>query len=234
MIDYEFMKRHETEGTSIRQLAKEIGVHHNTLRREMIKAGIKIATQGESIANSIKSGTAKTRKGSKITDEHKLIIAKANKGKVRVAQTKNNFIINKNLMMRTDGARGNRKAAKVGSKFERMVLDKLTELGYNVLQQHKLKDYKIDLYIPKFRLAIEIDGITHREPIYGTDKLESIILKDRAKDRAMKAMGMHILRVQDTQTHPGKLNLHTVIETIKEMLVAIKKEVHVYKVISVD
>ena len=234
MITYELMMRHVNEGISIRNLAKEIGIHHNTLRRAMIKAGIPIQKAGESLSNSIKSGKAKTRKGATITEEHRLILAKANKGRKREVQTKNNYILKKNQVARADGARGNRKASQVGSKFERLVFDKLVSLGYNVTQQHKIEEYKIDLFLPDFMIAIEIDGISHSEPIYGVDRLQATKQKDREKDDCMRRRGMHILRVSDKQRNPGKLNCHYVVQKIKDMIPRTQKELHVYETMEIN
>lgn len=234
MFDYDFMMRHITEGLSIRQLAKEADVHHNKLRRAMIKAGIKITSPGESLSKTIKAGLAKTRKGAKLTEEHRLIIAKANKGKKREVQTKNNFIMKKQDVARSAGARGNLKAAKKGSKFERMLLDKLTENGYNVIQQYAVEKYKVDLFLPDFKLAVEIDGIFHREPIHGVDRLQASIEKDRNKDECLKQKGIHLLRVVDNQKGAGVLNCHIVCEEIKRAIEESKKVVYLRKSIEIN
>ena len=234
MITPELMMRHVNEGISVRKLAEEIGVHHEKLRRAMVKAGIEINSSGKSLSNTIKAGKAKTRKGSTLTEEHRLILAKANKGRKREVQTKNNYILKKNMVARSEGARGNREAAKKGSKFERMLLDKLTKNGYNVLQQYEVEEYKVDLFMPEYRLAIEVDGIAHREPIYGVDRLQATIEKDKRKDDCLRRRGMHILRIIDKQRNPGVLNCHNVAEEIKNIVELTKKEVHVYKVIEID
>ncbi len=234
MISHETMMRHSQEGISIRALAAEIGVHHNKLRRAMLKAGIPIMSPGESISSSIKSGRSKTRKGAKITEEHKMSIAKANKGVKRKAQTKNNYILKRNQLARSEAARANRTSSKVGSKFERMVFDKLVELGYNVTQQYKVDDYKIDLFMNDYKLAIEIDGKSHWEPIYGTDRLAVTQSKDKAKDKAMELRGFHILRVRDGQSKPGLFNCSLVVQKIEEMIPFTKKNLCMFERLEIN
>ena len=160
-FDYDFMMRHEKEGVPVRSLAKEAGVHANTLRRAMIKAGIKVKSRSDSMKAGYECGAIKKREGFTITEEHKISISTANHGRKRTAQKKNNLIITNNEAMSNRGAAKNREASQKGSKFERMLLDRLITNGYNVLHQHIIEDYKIDLYIPAYKLAIEIDGISH-------------------------------------------------------------------------
>lgn len=205
-FDYKFMMRHHTDKLSIRALARELNCHPNTLRREMIKAGIPIKSKSDSLKDSYSTGHLTARAGFQISDEHKLKISKANKGKVVGVRNKtNNLILNRSEAMRGRGASKNREAAKIGSKFERMLVDKLTSMGYNIIPQYKFGDnYRVDLFFNKEKIAVEIDGISHREPIYGEDKLANSIAKDKAKDELMISMGMSIVRVKDNQKSDRK------------------------------
>lgn len=38
---------------------------------------------------------------------------------------------------------------------------------------------ELDFYFPTLRLAIELNGIFHYEPIYGKDKLKKIVQNDQ-------------------------------------------------------
>jgi very-short-patch-repair endonuclease len=221
-FEHSFMMRHHTEGIPVRSLAKEAGVHGNTLRRAMIKAGIAIKSRSDSMKSGYESGALKKREGFTITEEHRISISAANHGRKREAQTKNNSILNNSVGMSNRGASKNREAAQKGSKFERMLLDKLTQQGYNVLHQYELESYKIDLYIPAYKLAIEVDGISHREAIYGPDKLARSIEKDNEKDEFMKHNGMNILRVADSQKRPSLFNCLGISGLIGELCNKIK------------
>lgn len=233
MFEYDFMMRHYTEDASIRALAREKGVHPNTLRRAMIKAGIKPRERSDILNANYENGTIKPRKGFTMSEEHKIIISNANHGRKRTSQKKNNVIVKNNDAMRSRGAAKSRESSKKGSKFERMLIDKLTANGYNVKHQYEFKEYKVDLYFPDVKLAVEIDGITHREPIYGIDKLNKTIERDKEKDNQLKQMGINILRIADNQKKPSLFNTIGVSSLINEVIEQIKLGKKVYKVVEI-
>jgi len=51
---------------------------------------------------------------------------------------------------------------------------------------------ELDFYFPQLRLAIELNGIFHYEPIYGPDKLERIQSNDQQKFSACNAVGIEL------------------------------------------
>lgn len=51
---------------------------------------------------------------------------------------------------------------------------------------------ELDFYFPQLRLAIELNGIFHYEPIYGADKLERIQSNDQQKGIACNAAGIEL------------------------------------------
>ncbi len=55
------------------------------------------------------------------------------------------------------------------------------EIQYN--QKSVIKS-ELDIYIPSLNLAVELNGIFHYEPIYGTNKLEKTINNDKSKSLA--------------------------------------------------
>lgn len=235
-FDYDFMMKHHTENKSIRLLAKEAGVHPNQLRRAMIRAKIEIKTRSQSLKDGYENGTLVARKGFNISEAHKLAVSKANKGKVMgLRNTTNNFILNpkRQEAVRGKSASKNREAAKKGSKFERMLIDNLKGLGYNVEAQYALDDYRIDLYLSAYNLAIEIDGLSHRQPIYGPDKLENSKAKDKAKDEAMKQKGMTIIRILDNQRGVSQYNVRVVSDFIVETIKMLQTNSHLYRVLEV-
>jgi very-short-patch-repair endonuclease len=58
---------------------------------------------------------------------------------------------------------------------------------------------ELDFYFPQLRLAIELNGIFHYEPIYGADKLERIQANDQQKCAACLAAGIEFCTI-DTST----------------------------------
>ena len=70
------------------------------------------------------------------------------------------------------------------SKLE-TYLEEQIRLEYSQLElicnQKTIIDSELDFYFPELRFAIELNGITHYEPIYGEDKFEKIKSNDKRK-----------------------------------------------------
>lgn len=61
-----------------------------------------------------------------------------------------------------------------GSIPETMVAIELIRLGYKIIPQQKIKNYKVDFTIPKEKIVIEVDGSVYHKDIYKGDR-EAII-----------------------------------------------------------
>lgn len=73
------------------------------------------------------------------------------------------------------------------SKLEKWLEDQLTNLYPNLPIDFNKKDAigsELDIYIPSLNLAIELNGIFHYEPIFGTDKLGKIQENDISKSKS--------------------------------------------------
>lgn len=61
---------------------------------------------------------------------------------------------------------------------------------------------ELDFYFPQLRLAIELNGIFHYEPIYGKDKLEQVQRNDQQKSLCCATAGIEFCTVDvSTVTH---------------------------------
>jgi hypothetical protein len=69
------------------------------------------------------------------------------------------------------------------SKLEKWIEENLLEkYNFEILFNDKsVIGSELDIYIPSLKLAFEINGIFHYEPIYGIDKLGSIVRNDKGK-----------------------------------------------------
>lgn len=91
----------------------------------------------------------------------------------------------------THKTKGNRR-----SKLEIWIEDKL-KITYNNLSflfnNKEIINSEIDIYIKELKLAIELNGIVHYEPIYGQEKLLSIKNNDCKKLQLCSELGIDIL-----------------------------------------
>lgn len=55
--------------------------------------------------------------------------------------------------------------------------------------------YELDLYFPELRLAVEVNGIFHYEPIYGEDKFKRIKYNDKQKVLLCEQSGIELIVV---------------------------------------
>jgi uncharacterized Zn finger protein (UPF0148 family) len=64
---------------------------------------------------------------------------------------------------------------------------------------------ELDFYFPQLRLAIELNGVFHYEPIYGQDKLEQIQTNDQQKFLACHQTGIELCVVSCTEKYITKI-----------------------------
>lgn len=81
------------------------------------------------------------------------------------------------------------KSSKNGSVLERFLLTSLAANGYNCVPQATIlaanENLKIDILLPDWGVAIEVDGITHLEDVYNRPDL---FAKKRARDETKNAL----------------------------------------------
>lgn len=87
------------------------------------------------------------------------------------------------------------------SKLEVFLEQKLSELRPNLKVLYSDKTTigsELDIYIPSLKLAFEIQGIFHYEPIFGQEKLEQIQKNDLEKQTKCEQFGITLIPI-DTQ-----------------------------------
>lgn len=67
-------------------------------------------------------------------------------------------------------------------------------------------DSELDIYFPQLRLAIELNGIFHYEPIYGKDKLERTQNNDKQKIIRCYEAGIELMIIDVSQLNYFKEN----------------------------
>jgi hypothetical protein len=112
------------------------------------------------------------------------------------------------------------------SKLEIWIESKLTELypdlhiDYN---KSNAIDSELDIYISSLKLAIELNGIFHYEPIYGEHKLEQIQNNDHRKHQACYERNIEILSIDTSsfnhfKEHNAQKYLNIIIDIVEQRL----------------
>lgn len=82
------------------------------------------------------------------------------------------------------------------SKLEIFIEQELSKLYPNLEILYSSKEIiqsELDIYIPSLKLAFEIQGIFHYEPIFGQEKLDQIQKNDLEKVKKCKALGIKLI-----------------------------------------
>jgi len=107
----------------------------------------------------------------------------------------------------TNFARANRRAGNLSEALLWLEL-KRGQFGVSFTKQKPIGNYIADFYCPEKNLVIEIDGWTH------DDKYEY----DQERDRYMKSLGIHVLRISDIDVKRDMSNvLMWIKNTIEEL-----------------
>ncbi len=210
----EIIKLYTEDMHSTYEIAKKFNTYPNKIRRILIKNNIEIKDKSSAQKNALVKGTAKIpTQGKKRTKEEKLKISASQKKawenidpkkyEKHVAQSKQRWAKMSDVQkkeMSTAATRAIQIAGKEGSKLEKFLKKELTKEGYTV-EIHKKnlipnKNLEIDLYLPKIKTIIEVDGPSHFLPIWGEEKLQKQIKSDSNKTGLILSKGFAIIRVK--------------------------------------
>jgi very-short-patch-repair endonuclease len=203
-------------GKSTYQIGKDLGVNAKRVQRALTALGVtmrsykdaqKVAlesgrsthpTKGKKLSEKTKGkmGRAISKYWSQMSDAEKLRRSEMSKEQWESMSEEDK----KDLYSKA--AEGCRRAAKEGSKMEKFIKTELEKLGHNVVYHEKqlIRDsnLEIDIYLPDLNIVIEIDGISHFEPIWGVDALAKQQKADTVKSGLILSIGFVMLRVKQT------------------------------------
>lgn len=104
-----------------------------------------------------------------------------------------------------------RKTGTRRSKLEKWIESKLLEKYPNLEIHYNRKDTinsELDIYIPSLKLAFELNGIFHYEPIYGPDKLSKIQNNDTRKFQACLERGIELCIIDTSKVRYFKEHIY--------------------------
>ena len=231
-------KMYNIENKSFQEIANTYGTYANKIRRDAQKFGIKIRSKSEAQKLALTTGKHKhPTKGTKRKEETKNKIGNSvmkswdnldevslNKRKEKSRENWNKLSDEEKQSRLQAANSGVRSSSKLGSKLERYLLESLMENGYKVIphQEHILSNTKlhIDLFLPKANIAIEVDGPSHFEPVWGEEALKKNQEYDNKKNGLLIGKGINIIRIQqkkDFSKATAKLIFARLMEAIADI-----------------
>jgi very-short-patch-repair endonuclease len=203
------------EKKSTYDIAQILQTYPNKIRRILLKNGIELKNKSEAQKNALENGSAKIpTQGKQRTKEDRLKISSSMKKnwnnlseeeyakRVNVAKDRwNNMSDLEKQNMSSLAIKAIQVAGKEGSKLEKFLCQELTKAGF-VVEFHKTniianQNLEIDMYIPRLRTIIEIDGPSHFLPIWGEKKLQKQIKADEHKTGLILSKGLIIIRIKN-------------------------------------
>lgn len=231
-------QEYEINKKSFQHIAESCGTYANKVRRDAIRLKIKIRDKSEAQKNALNNGSANhPTMGKSRSDTIKQKIG------MSVLKSWEN-LDSKELAKRKQKARKNwenkpddekelilkqantavRESSKTGTKLEKFLHKELLACGYSV-DFHKEQSIlntklQIDLFLPNNNIAIEIDGPSHFEPVWGSDALKRNKKYDNKKTGLILGKGLFLIRIKQSQDFSkarGLLILQDLIQTIKDI-----------------
>ena len=83
---------------------------------------------------------------------------------------------------------------------------------------------EIDIYLPEYKIGIEVDGVFHYKPVYGQETFERIQRADKKKDDALAKLGITLFRIRLPEVS-NKTYEFLKEQVTKELAPAIKKKI---------
>lgn len=235
------MDEYENKKYSFKDIADKYGTYANKIRRDAIKFQIKIRDKSEAQKNVLASGKTKhptkgkersqdvkNKIGNSVMeawenlDDHEL---QSRKEKARQNWEKLSDDVKQNILHQANTAV--REASKKGSKLETFLLNCLLTDGFRV-DFHKEQSLlttklQIDLFLPTLNVAIEVDGLSHFEPVWGEDTLKKNQTYDNKKTGLILGKGLVLIRIIQKKDF-SKARASVIYQELKNTLENIKKQ----------
>jgi len=214
MNEQKMVDLYVNRGKSTYEIADMFNTYPNKVRRILLKNKVQLKSKSEAQKNALDRGNAKIpTKGRRRSKEERLKISKSQKlawSKIEKDRYDSHVQKAKNRWqkmsqedkenMRRLAIKAIQNAGKEGSKLEKFLKNELTKIGFTV-EIHKKniipnQNLEIDMFFPKIKTIIEIDGPSHFVPIWGEEKLQKQIKADSNKTGLILSKGFVIIRVK--------------------------------------
>lgn len=204
---------------SFADIASEYGTYSNKIRRDAVRFKIQIRDKSEAQKNALTSGKhSHPTKGKNRSESTKQKIGKSvmnsweklsdKELKERKQKAKENWEKlddNVKINMQQLAIKAVRQTSKTGSKLEKFIHKKLLSHGHIVEfhKEHSLVTTKlqIDIFLPTIKTAIEVDGPSHFEPVWGEQSLKRNTSYDQKKEGLITGKGWHLIRIKQSKDY---------------------------------
>lgn len=236
------VKQYNVELRSIGDMANELGVPKSTLRRQLIKDGIKLRTKSQAQKAALETGRSEhPTAGKAMSEETKIKISEKvsqlfkelsedeKRARSETAKKQWNKLSPEDKRQLLALAReASREAAREGSKLEKFIKKGLTNAGFMV-QYHvegliPREKLQIDIYLPEMRTAIEVDGPSHFEPIWGIENLRRNQRSDAHKTGLLLERDFVMIRIKQLQKSLSKKMMRDILDKLLAKLEQIKNK----------
>lgn len=222
------------EGYSTYQISKILNTYPNKIRRCLIKLGVKLKNKSEAQKNALQKGLAKIpTEGKERTNEEKLKISQGmskswknmdeEKYKYRCEMAKQKWMKlseKEKERMRQLALKEIHRASREGSKLERFIRDVLVKNNYNVVYHYILDNtqLEVDMYLPSLKTIIEVDGLSHFEPIWGEERFQKQVEADMKKNGLILTKGFVMIRIKHIHDSLTIANRHKIEKLILKLV----------------
>lgn len=210
-------KLYYKENKSLAQIAELLGTYANKIRRDAKKYNLLLRDKSEAQKNALQKGTIKhPTKGKKRSEATKTKIGLSvlnnwdsldntikNERKEKSKKNWNKLSQDQKEYMQRSANEAVRLASKIGSKLEKYIFANLLKDGYKadfhkeqILSNTRLQ---IDIFLPAANIAIEVDGPSHFEPVWGNQALQRNKKYDDKKSGLILGKGLSLIRIKQTK-----------------------------------
>lgn len=231
-------EQHITNKLSLRKVAEVAGVSLSTVKRDCTKLGVPVRSHSEAQSLALKEGRhphptkdkghsaeTKTKISNSMFDAWQNDIDKAYRSEVS-KKLWEALDPKKKQEIRQKGFAAIREASVHGSKMEKFFLENLPKFGFRTSFHHEKTlggtRLQVDLMVEELGVAIEINGPSHKEPIWGDKSFGRTKNADNTKKALILDYGMCFICVNTNGGASIKRKaillerLVTILETIKK------------------
>lgn len=233
------IKEYENNNKSFREIASENNTYANKIRRDAIRFKVNIKDKSVAQKNALKRGVSvhptkgkqrpqetKDKIGNSVMESwENLDSAELDARKEKARQNWQNLSDDTKEYILKQANDAVRQASKTGSKLESFLLEKLLSDGYRV-EFHKEQSLlntklQIDLFLPTLNVAIEVDGLSHFEPVWGEETLNRNKGYDNKKTGLILGKGLVLIRIKQVRDF-SKARAQSIYDKLKQLLADIK------------